>query len=239
MQVFQAISHVLPAILSELLITRWLGTPFCLANRQIKVCLHCTLKSTNWPQVTACQRLTRTSSSMLLWAEFPLAAGASRPHHLVWFHTKKFGLRAPRVPHVVRQGKQGHLEDSLQKCTPGPKWKANVETPFVTKQVRPELSSYGSFLPRYLSWAELHEHHHNVIMLLHNMTHLLRLTARIKPWESQQPTLDIEYGHDHIHLGFRWESFSHVCHMGTKASMTPWSFTSLRQAKVRATPWTT
>jgi len=70
------------------------------------------------------------------------------------------------------------------------------------------------------------------------MTHLLRLTAQIELWESQHSTHDIEYGHDHIHLGFRWKSFSHVCHMGMKATVTPQSFMSLRQDKVRATPWT-
>lgn len=224
-QDFQAISHVLPAILSKLVITPWIGTLLQSAKRQRKV----------WGAGTGFTGRV-TQPSMLLWTEFPLSAAAPRPHHLLSFRTQEFCLRALRLPGLVGRGKQGHLEDSLPKCTPGPS-KRRMQKPFLTRQICPELSSHGSFLPRYLSGAQLHEHHARIITPLHNTTHWLRLTAQIEPWESQHPTHDTENGHDHIHLGFRWKSFGCVCHLGMKATVTPWSCTSLRKTKVRATPW--
>lgn len=80
---FSGISQIFPAVISKLPLPPRIGTPLHLAERQTKLRVLCALKSRGWSQVTACQRLTQTSSSMLLWTELPLAM--ELPDHVIRF----------------------------------------------------------------------------------------------------------------------------------------------------------
>lgn len=120
------------------------------------------------------------------------------------------------------------------KGTPGPRGNATGEAPFVPKEVCTELPSQGSFLPRYLSWARLHEHHHCALTPLHNMTPPdWQLKLSLGEASIQHTALNVGMTISTPGSGERAVAMNVTWRQPWQQSFTPW-----RHAKVRATPWT-